>query len=505
MGSEHPIGVRAPASMATSQLGSVGMPSCNVYTLVARHTSGYLNKKFLSNLSPCSYYPLMDDLNHEQYLASRADTGVNLVLAGAGTGKTRTLVEKVRNVIRDLPMEPEHVVVLTFSRKAAEELRERVAARSGPRGREVTAGTFHSYCLDLLRRNAGILMRTRGFSRFPAVIDDDERKRIIRDLIHADLRRFLGMPSGVVYDLMMKRDSLAAWKRKRLVESGLEEALEDLEGRFRALKLERNLIDYGDMMNFAISMIEENRAVRGDVLSRHRYIFVDEFQDVAGDNIRLLKLILPDAGGNLFAVGDDWQSIYGFRGASVNYIVGMQRHFPGTRVHRLTVNYRSRREIVSLSKRFIRKNRFRTRNRLRSGRGGGGRVRFHVVGSFEEEVEAIRGVLDARGASLRTAVLYRNNWQGSCLKEGLCSNDDGSGGVSFMTMHAAKGLEFDCVIIAGVCDGIIPDADNSIEEERRLLYVACTRARDELHIIAYLNDEGEVGRFGRELGIDKNY
>jgi DNA helicase-2/ATP-dependent DNA helicase PcrA len=402
-------------------------------------------------------------------------------------------------------MEPEHVVILTFSRKAAEELRERVASKAGAQAGAIMGGTFHSYCLDLLRRNAGFLIRSRGFSRFPAVIDDDERKTIISELIHEDLRRYLGLPAGVVYDLMMNRDSLAAWKRKKLEEAGLIQELKKLVERFKELKLERNVIDYDDMMNFGITMIEENRAVRGDILSRHRYIFVDEFQDVSGDNMRLLKLIMPDTGGNLFAVGDDWQSIYGFRGARIEYIVGMKKYFPVTRVHCLTINYRSRKEIVSLSKRFIRKNRFRTRNRLRSGRGGGGRVRFHVVSSFDEEAEAIRGILDGRDASTIAAVLYRNNWQGTCLKEALCSSDTGIGGASFMTMHAAKGLEFDCVIIAGVCDGIIPDADNGIEEERRLLYVACTRARDELHIIAYLNDEGEVGRFGRELGIDKKY
>ena len=236
-------------------------------------------------------------------------------------------------------------------------------------------------------------MKSRGFSRFPEVIDDDERKKIIRVLIYADLPRFLGMPAGVVYDLMMKQDSLDAWKRKKLDESGLGLELRNLAERFKEIKLERNIIDYDDMMDFAIAMLECKSAVRADVLSRHRYVFVDEFQDVAGDNFRLLKLILPDTGGNLFAVGDDWQSIYGFRGASVDYIVRMNRHFPETIVHRLTVNYRSRKEIVSLSNKFICRNRFRTRKKLRSGRGRGGRVLFHVVSSFDEEEEVVRSVL----------------------------------------------------------------------------------------------------------------
>ena len=447
----------------------------------------------------------MSELNREQYLASRADTGVSLVLAGAGTGKTKTLVEKVRNVIRDLPMDPGHILMLTFSRKAAEELRDRVGAHSPTRAPEITAGTFHSFCLSLLRSNAEILMKFRGFSRFPEVIDDDERKKIIRELIYADLPRFMGMPAGVVYDLMMRQDSLDAWKRKKLDESGLGLELRNLAERFKEIKLERSVIDYDDMMDFAIAMLEGNSAVRGDVLSRHRYVFVDEFQDVAGDNFRLLKLILPDTGGNLFAVGDDWQSIYGFRGASVDYIVRMKRHFPETMVHRLTINYRSRKEIVYLSNKVICRNRHRTRKKLRSGRGRGGRVRFHIVSSFDEEAEAVRSVLAGLGPSMSAAVLYRNNWQGRYLKGGIGTGDNDSSAVSFMTMHASKGLEFDCVIVAGVCDGIIPDADNNIEEERRLLYVACTRARDELHVIAHLNDQGDMSCFGRELGINKKY
>jgi DNA helicase II / ATP-dependent DNA helicase PcrA len=337
----------------------------------------------------------MSELNREQYLASLADTGVSLVLAGAGTGKTKTLVEKVRNVICDLPMEPGNLLILTFSRKAAEELRDRVMADLGQHAQEITAGTFHSFCLDLLRRNAEVLMQSSGFSRFPAVIDDDERKTIIRELIYSDLSRYLGIPAGVVYDLMIKRDSLDAWKLKKLDESGLWKELKNLAERFRELKLERNVIDYDDMMNFAIAMLDDNSAVRADVLARHRYIFVDEFQDVAGDNFRLLKLILPDTGGNLFAVGDDWQSIYGFRGASVDYIVRMKRHFPETIVHHLTVNYRSRKEIVSLSNGFIRRNRFRTRKKLRSCRGRGGQVHFHVVSSFDEEGRSSAAFLPA--------------------------------------------------------------------------------------------------------------
>ncbi len=441
---------------------------------------------------------MMGELNKEQFRASRADTGVSLVLAGAGTGKTKTLVEKVGNVLNGLGMEPEQVLVLTFSRRAAEELRERVGSCRGP-GREIAAGTFHSFCYDLLRRNGKAFMEAGGFTRFPSVIDDDDQKTIIGELIRRDLARFLGIPAGVVYDLMMRRDTLDDWKRKKLQESGLDSELSILAEQYRETKRQRDVIDYDDMIKFAIGLLEKNGAVRAEVLARCRYVFVDEFQDVSDDNIRLLKLLLPERGRNLFAVGDDWQSIYGFRGAAVEYIIRMKRHFPEAVIHHLTVNYRSRKEIVSLACGFIRNNRIRTRKRLRSSRGRGGTVRFYTVRSLEEEAEIVRTIITGRGDVPGLAVLYRNNWQGRYLK-GALGNDDGSG-AAFMTMHASKGLEFDRVIVAGVCDSVLPDGDNDIEEERRLLFVACTRARDELHIIVHINDEGEVSRFGRELGV----
>ena len=123
----------------------------------------------------------MSELNSEQYRASRADGGVSLVLAGAGTGKTKTLVEKVGNVIRDLPLDPGQVLVLTFSRKAAEELRTRIAAASG--GMQVIASTFHAFCLDLVVDNWERFAEPRRFTGPPSVIDDETRTRIIRELV----------------------------------------------------------------------------------------------------------------------------------------------------------------------------------------------------------------------------------------------------------------------------------------------------------------------------------
>lgn len=441
----------------------------------------------------------MDELNREQYRASRADTGVSLVIAGAGTGKTKTLVTKASSVIRFLPMDPEHILMLTFSRKAAGELRERVATDAGVRAGGIVVGTFHSFCLDLLRRHESAFLTRRGWQRFPAVIAGEERENLLNGLISRELPRFMGLPAGIVRGLMTGRGPLERWKSDRLERTGLAAELALLARQFAEIKQERCLIDYDDMVDGALALLDGDASVRREVLSRHRFIFVDEFQDVSDDNIRLLKLLLPEGGGNLFAVGDDWQSIYGFRGAKIGYIVRMKEHFPGAVVHRLEVNYRSRREIVSLTNRFIRRNRYRTGKRLRSHRGKGGMVRFHLTSDFGQEAGIIREIIAGLPGGRSVAVLYRNNWQGRYIRERL--GPAGEEGVSFMTMHASKGLEFDCVIVAGICDGVIPDPDAGIEEERRLLYVACTRARDELHVIAHADGKGEAGLFGRELGV----
>lgn len=443
----------------------------------------------------------METLNEEQFLASRPDRGVSLVLAGAGTGKTSTLVEKVRNVIREIPLPPENALVLTFSKKAAGELRDRISAGIAAGPCQIATGTFHSFCLDLLRSNGELFMGKYGFSALPGVLDEDEKNNLIRSIIYPELERFLGLPAGIVHELMIKADSLDAWTRRKLERAGLIEELGCLRRRYAELKRDLNLIDFEDMMEFAIRLLEENPGLRRAVHEQYRYVFVDEFQDVSDDNFRLMKLILPDAGGNLFAVGDDWQSIYGFRNARVEYTVKIRKYFPGAVVRRLTVNYRSREEIVRLSNRFIRKNRFRTRKRLVSRRGKGGLVRFHAVRSHEEEARVIAAIMARADPGASIAVLYRNNWQGRLARDLIYPDGQSEMNVSFMTMHASKGLEFDTVIVAGVADGIIPDRDSDREEERRILYVAMTRARDELHVIAHLNDAGQVGQFGKELGI----
>jgi DNA helicase-2/ATP-dependent DNA helicase PcrA len=440
----------------------------------------------------------MGRLNIEQYRASRGDGGINLVIAGAGTGKTVTLVEKVRSLMRWGNVPPENILVLTFSRKAAGELRERIFSHErAEKFAGITVGTFHSFSLSLLKSNSRRFMDEYGFTCFPEIADDPEREKMIGRLIGDMRHEFMGLPDRIILRYMEKSD-WSPMEKKKLAETGLDRAFERLRTAYVNEKRESALMDYDDIIRFCNGMLERSPDMLAAVTARFTHVLVDEYQDTSDSNFRLLKFLMSRSENSLFAVGDDWQAIYGFRNARVEYIIDMKRHFPAVKVHRLTRNYRSRRPIVSLSNRFIRGNRKRTRKRLVSQKGRGGVVRHCAVKLQRDEPELMRRILARHPGE--TAILYRNNWQGEYYRscsDGILVRDN----VSFMTIHSSKGLEFETVIIAGVSDSVIPDRSGDLEEERRLFYVALTRAKENLYIISLMNDDGSLPLFGRELSL----
>ena len=197
-------------------------------------------------------------------------------------------------------------------------------------------------------------------------------------------------------------------------------------------------------------------------------------------------------------VGDDYQSIYGFRNARVEYIINIRKYFPAAKTHKLTLNYRSGKKIIKLSNSFIKLNRFRTSKKIIPCRDIKGLVQFHPVEKRERESNVLINIVSRLPEGSEIAVIYRNNYQGEVLRKDLESISNRS--IEFLTMHGSKGLEFDIVIIPGISDKIIPDRTSDIEEERRLFYVAMTRARRELHLIYHKNSGGKLPRFIKELG-----
>ncbi|MFH0976654.1 MAG: ATP-dependent helicase [Spirochaetota bacterium] len=444
----------------------------------------------------------MTSLNKQQHLASLPTNGISLVIAGAGTGKTKILVEKVKNIIHAGLVKPENILILTFSSKAALEIRERVMSGVSQNADAITSGTFHSFCLSLLRSNSGVFLSSFNFNEFPKILDEQEKEKLLSDLLRNSIDRFLGLPVNVVAGLFENIDRLNKKTYEKLMRLGIIDELDNLKRKFSEYKISYNMIDFSDMINFAIDLLTNDASIREDTTSKYKYILIDEFQDTSPDNLKLIRLLLDKKNPNLFLVGDDWQSIYGFRGSKIDYIVNMKKYFPDAGIYNLNLNYRSNKEIVKLSNNFIRKNKYRTWKKLKSVKGSGGLVVDFCVVDFDEEIEVIIDILKKNNLN-DAAVLYRNNWQGYTISRSLEAKGIAPNRLKFMTIHSSKGLEFGSVIIAGVSDKIIPDASADIEEERRLLYVAMTRAKENLFIVHYSTAEGELSLFAKELGFSK--
>ncbi|MBN2039844.1 MAG: ATP-dependent helicase [Spirochaetes bacterium] len=445
----------------------------------------------------------MNKLNKKQHKASLPVCGIELVIAGAGTGKTKTLIEKVNNILRSNTAKPAELLILTFSNKAAQEIKDRVQSQIGMDAERIISGTFHSFCLGFLRRNSRLLFSEYGYKIFPEIIDNTKKTSIRNNFIREFLPEFYGLPMDIISGLLENTISLSKKMYRKLYRLGIIDELKKIENKFMEYKILNNLIDFGDMIDFTVEILEKDKKIREDVHKSIKYIFVDEFQDTSEDNFRLIKLLLNKKNPNLFLVGDDWQSIYGFRGAKIDYLINMKKYFSKVKIHKLDKNYRSKKEIVKLSNKFIRTNKYRTGKKLKSFKGRGGIIRNFSVESFAEEAEVITAILKSkefRGQGT-AAILYRNNRQGSFLSERLKPDDLHGASVKLMTMHASKGLEFDSVIIAGLSDEIIPDTSTDIEEERRLLYVALTRAMEKLYIIHHKTNDGGLSRFAEELGF----
>lgn len=438
------------------------------------------------------------NLNKEQAAAAAPDSGINLVIAGAGTGKTTTMISKITNVICQTGLAPGNLLVLTFSRKAAEEIKSRLKKRLHMNIDDIYTGTFHSFAFYLLRHYCEIYLKHFGFKSFPKLIEEEEKEYIIKSIIYKKREQFLGIPCETVFRLASRLERLDGTTIQKLKNNGIYELILQIPLAYEQIKKEKMFIDFDDMISHAASLLKHSPELRDEVHKKYKYIFVDEFQDTSRDNFEFLNLLLQEKNPSLFMVGDDYQSIYGFRNANIEYIINIKKYFPDAKINQLTLNYRSGKKIIRLSNRFIKRNRFRTSKKIKPCRDIKGKVQIHQVNSRDSESYIIKEIICTCNDNEEVAVIYRNNYQGELLKEELSKSITNK--AVFLTMHASKGLEFETVIVAGISDKIIPDRGSDLEEERRLFYVALTRAKDNLHIVYHNNRKGEPPRFIKELG-----
>ena len=368
-------------------------------------------------------YPYLARLNPEQREAVETLEGPLLVLAGAGTGKTRVLTARFAHILLTGRAAPGEVLAVTFTNKAAREMRERVAAMIGRPVEGLWLGTFHALCVRLLRRHAERVGLRSSFT----ILDTDDQLRLLKQVMEAagiDQKRW--PPQGLM--AVIQR-----WKDRGLTPEGITPA-EDSDfapGRARSLYadyqarlLSLNACDFGDLLLHTVTLLQRQPEVLAECQRRFRYLLVDEYQDTNTVQYLWLRL-LAQAHRNICCVGDDDQSIYSWRGAEVENILRFERDFPGARIVRLERNYRSTRPILAAASALIAQNEGRLGKTLRPGRDDaeGDKIEVHALWDSEEEARMVAGRIEALRreghAAGEIAVLVRTGAQTRAFEERL--------------------------------------------------------------------------------------
>jgi ATP-dependent DNA helicase UvrD/PcrA len=360
------------------------------------------------------------DLNPPQREAVLATEGPLLVIAGAGSGKTRVLTYRVAHLINAVGAKPNEILAITFTNKAAGEMRERLQRLLGASGRGLWILTFHAACGRILRREAQRLGYRSNFT----IYDQADQVRLVKQCLEElerDPKRFT--PRGIHNQISTAKNQLVSPDEyAQRVHSFYDQTVADVYQLYQRRMFASNAVDFDDLLMLTVDVLERFPEALEKWQSAFRYILVDEYQDTNHAQYRLLQLLAqPDM--NVCAVGDPDQSIYAFRGADINNILDFERDFPGTRTIALEQNYRSTNNILDAANHVITNNRERKPKELWSDLGDGEAV--HVVEVEDEHAEArfvaagIAALVEQGFSGDEVAVFYRTNAQSRVLEDVL--------------------------------------------------------------------------------------
>jgi DNA helicase-2/ATP-dependent DNA helicase PcrA len=360
------------------------------------------------------------DLNPPQREAVLATEGPLLVIAGAGSGKTRVLTYRVAHLINAVGAKPNEILAITFTNKAAGEMRERLQRLLGASGRGLWILTFHAACGRILRREAQRLGYRSNFT----IYDQADQVRLVKQCLEElerDPKRFT--PRGIHNQISHAKDQLVQpAEYAQRVQSFYDQTVADVYQLYQRRLFASNAVDFDDLLMLTVDVLDRFPEAREKWQKAFRYILVDEYQDTNHAQYRLLQLLAkPDL--NVCAVGDPDQSIFAFRGAEINNILDFERDFPGTRTIALEQNYRSTNHILDAANHVITNNRERKPKELWSELGDGEPV--HVIEVEDEHAEArfvaagIAALVEEGFSGDEIAVFYRTNAQSRVLEDVL--------------------------------------------------------------------------------------
>jgi len=374
------------------------------------------------NRAPTKMLPpdLLNTLNTPQREAVTHGAGPLLILAGAGSGKTRVITYRIAHLLSE-GVEPWNILAVTFTNKAAAEMRRRVDELTGGRGRGVWISTFHSFCAQFLRVEA----RAVGLDPHYVIYDDGDQTQVMKECLreqNLDEKKF--KPNQVLNVISRAKDDLLdsdSYAIHALAQNDpFREVVANLYRAYQKKLVKANALDFGDLILRTTVALRDTAALREKYQARFRYVLVDEYQDTNHAQYVLTKnLVAPPR--NLCVVGDDDQSVYSFRGADIRNILEFERDYANARVVKLEQNYRSTQSILDAAHNVIKRNRFRKDKKLWTDAPGGEPVRFREFGDEQEEARTVAQESSRHLAAGRRrsdiAVFYRTNAQSRVLED----------------------------------------------------------------------------------------
>ena len=366
---------------------------------------------------------LLEGLNPEQRRAVETTEGPLLIQAGAGSGKTKTLTHRIAYLIATKQATPFNILAVTFTNKAAKEMRGRVAnllgARADDRGFMPYMGTFHGICVRLLRQDGEHI----GIANRFVIFDESDRQAAVKRVSKQLMIDEKAFPARALSALISsaKNDMISPQEYSRLASTPSQKAAAQVYPRYEATLREASALDFDDLIGRTVQLMESKPEIRDKWRQQFKYIMIDEYQDTNAAQYKLVKLLTNDH-RNIAVVGDDWQSIYSWRGADFRNILNFEKDYKDCTVIKLEQNYRSTKHILDAAHAVITKNSLRSDKKLWTDAGAGLPVQLLQVGSERDEGEAIirrvRNGIDGGHRHYRDyAVLYRTNAQSRSIEE----------------------------------------------------------------------------------------
>ncbi|MFN3391397.1 MAG: ATP-dependent helicase [Meiothermus ruber] len=360
---------------------------------------------------------LLSSLNPSQQEAVLHFEGPALVVAGAGSGKTRTVVHRIAYLLREHRVYPTEILAVTFTNKAAGEMKERLEKMVGRAARDLWVSTFHAAAVRILRAYGEYVGLKPGF----VIYDDDDQNSLLKEILKELALEAKPGPFRAMIDRIKNRGAgLAEFLRDApdFIGGVPKDVAAEVYRKYQSSLRMQGAVDFNDLLLLTIELFEQQPEVLHKVRQRARFIHVDEYQDTNPVQYALTRLLAGER-PNLMVVGDPDQSIYGFRSADINNILDFTKDYPGARVIRLEENYRSSSSILQVANAVIEKNALRLDKVLRPTKAGGEPVRLYRAPNAREEAAFVAREITRLGSFQQIAVLYRTNAQSRLLEEHL--------------------------------------------------------------------------------------